>query len=140
MNFRRLGFFAAILTTVFVGFSLLAQGQGGPRLYDPSMESTLQGSVTAVNTVTGRHGWNGIHFTLQSSGQSYDVHVGPSAYLERHGFVFAEGDQVEVVGSKVDMSGTATLIAREIKKDGKILTLRDRQGIPLWSGGPRTAQ
>jgi hypothetical protein len=140
MNFRKPGFFTAILITAGMALSVLAQAQRGNRLYNPSTETTLQGSVTAVNTVTGRRGWNGVHLTLQSAGQKYDVHVGPSAYVSAHGFTFAEADRVEVVGSKVDMNGTATLVAREIKKDGKVLSLRDKQGFPLWSGGRRMAQ
>ncbi len=139
MNFRKLGILSAIVCTAgFLGF-VLAHGQRGPRLYNPSTETTVQGSVAAVNTVTGRRGWNGVHFTLQSADQKYDVHVGPSAYLESQGFTFAEGDQVEVVGSKVEFNGSPALIAREVKKDGKVLSLRDKQGFPLWSRGRRMA-
>jgi hypothetical protein len=138
MNFRKLGIFTAIFATAGF-FSILAQGQRGPRMYNPSTETTLQGSVTAVNTATGTRGWNGVHLTVQSAEQKYDVHVGPAAYLASQKFAFAEGDQVEVTGSKVDLNGAPTLIAREIRRDGKTLSLRDKQGFPLWSRGPRTA-
>ena len=85
-------------------------------------------------------GWKGLHLTVQSGEEKYDVHVGPSAYVESKGFKFAEGDQVEVIGSKVDMNGAPALIAREIKTDGKVLSLRDKKGFPLWSGGRPMAQ
>ena len=140
MNFRRLGILIASVFTAAVLGGVLAYGQMGPRHYDPSTETTVQGSVTAVNTVTGMRRWTGLHLTVQSADKKYDVHVGPSTYVDSSGFKFAEGDQVEVVGSKVDVNGAPALIAREIRKDGKVLSLRDKQGFPLWSGGRRMAQ
>ena len=65
------------------------------------------------------------------------MHVGPSAYVSKNGFAFSAGDQVDVTGSKTKLGDTETIVAREIKKDGKVLTLRDNQGIPKWSGGRR---
>lgn len=139
MNFRNLGILTAIVFTTGVLGSVLVQGQRGSRHYNPSTETTVRGSVTAVNNVTGTRGWNGVHLTLQVAGEKYDVHLGPAAYVESKGFKFAEGDQVEVVGSKVEMNGAPALIAREVTKDGKVLSLRDKQGFPLWSGGRRIA-
>jgi hypothetical protein len=49
--------------------------------------------------------------------------------------LFAKGDQVEVIGSKVKGTDTEVVIAREVKKDGKVLTLRNAQGIPAWRRG-----
>jgi hypothetical protein len=37
----------------------------------------------------------------------------------------------------VKIEGADALIAREVKKGGKTLTLRDAQGVPAWSGGRR---
>ncbi|HVY94413.1 MAG TPA: hypothetical protein VHA14_16745, partial [Bryobacteraceae bacterium] len=51
------------------------------------------------------------------------------------GFKFAKGDSVEITGSKVTMNGEEWIIAREVTKDGKTLTLRDKDGNPKWSGG-----
>ena len=61
------------------------------------------------------------------------VHVGPSNYLTQQGFSFAAGDQIEVMGSKRKFEGSDVLIAREIRKADKVLTLRNSQGIPAWS-------
>lgn len=137
MNFRKLGFIAAILFTAGIGFSLLAQAQRGPRIYDASTVTTVHGTVTAVNTITGRRGFSGVHLTLQSGDQKSEVHIGPSYYVSSKGFAFANGDQVEVTGSKVNLNGADTLIAREVTKDGKVLTLRDEHGFPLWSRASR---
>lgn len=133
MTFRMLGLFAAIFFTGVTGFSELAQAQRGSRMYNPSTEITLHGTVSAVNTVTGRRGWSGVHIVLKDGDKVTEVHIGPSAYLSSQGFTFAKGDEIEVLGSKVTINGADALIAREVTKDGKVLALRDKQGIPLWS-------
>jgi hypothetical protein len=136
MNVRRLAAFTIFVLNAAIVSSLFAQGGRGGRFYNPSTEITVQGKVAAIDSVNGRRGWNGIHLTVESEGVKYDVHLGPAAYVERNGFTFAAGDQVEIVGSEVVYNGTKALIAREIEKGEKKLTLRDKQGFPLWSGGP----
>jgi len=81
------------------------------------------------------HGWMGTHLMLKTASETMEVHVGPSAYIAQQHFAFAKGDAVELVGSKVTIGNKPALIAREIKKDGKTLVLRNPQGIPLWSRG-----
>ncbi len=129
-----------LLTTVLLGClasSALAQGGGAQRFYDPSAEVTVNGTVEKVLNTTGKQGWNGIHLSLRANQETYDVHVGPSAYISKNGFAFSAGDQVDVTGSKTKLGDTEAIVAREIRKDGKVLTLRDNQGIPKWSGGRR---
>ena len=69
--------------------------------------------------------------------ETLEVRLGPTTFLEKEKFTFAKGDQIEVTGSKVKIEGADALIAREVKKGGKTLTLRDAQGVPAWSGGRR---
>lgn len=117
----------------------LALGQGGPgrgmRNYDPSTETTVKGTVDEVLQQTGRNERNGTHLVLRTDAGNLTVHVGPSGYIADQGFSFAKGDALEVTGSKVKIRGQDVVLAREIKKDGKVLTLRDAQGIPKWSRG-----
>lgn len=130
----------ALLSLVVLPFSYAQQGPGPGqrnRMYDPATETTVKGTVAEVNTVTGRHGWNGTHLTLKTNGKSIDVHLGPSSFLKEKGFTFAKGDQIEVTGSKATFADTTTIIAREVKKGGKTLVLRNAQGFPEWSGGWR---
>ena len=134
MNIRKLAVFAVVVLNAAIISSLLAQGGRAGRLYDPSTESTVQGKVTKVDAVTGQRGWSGIHLIVASQGQQYEVHVGPAAYVERNGFAFSVGDSLDIVGSEVLYNGAKAVIAREIKKNGKTLALRDKQGFPMWSG------
>ncbi len=133
MTGKRLALMAALLLIP----ATVVLGQRGGRNYDSSTETTVKGTVEEVKQVTGRHGWNGTHLTLKTETGDLDVHAGPSSYISQQGFSFAKGDQVEVLGSRVKNGSSEALIAREIKKDNKTLTLRNAQGIPEWSGGGR---
>lgn len=114
-----------------------AQTGSGPgprsRRYNPATETTVKGTVEAVKTVSGRHGWHGTHLMLKAGDQTLDVHLGPESFLKSKGFSFAKGDEVEVVGSKVNYKGGEAIVAREVKKGGETLVLRNAQGIPQWS-------
>jgi DNA/RNA endonuclease YhcR with UshA esterase domain len=128
----------AVAAVLAVSVAALAQGPSPRRRrYDPKTEITVKGTVEDVQQYTGRHGMTGVHLILKTDSSTLDVHVGPSAYISQQHFSFAKGDSIEVVGSKITLRGTETLLAREITKDGKTLVLRDAQGIPQWAGGPR---
>ncbi len=79
------------------------------------------------------------HLELKTESGTLDVHLRPSAFLSSKGFQFAKVDQVEVTGSKATFQGHEAIIAREVRKGGKVLTLRNAQGIPEWSGGVAAA-
>lgn len=119
---------------VTIAYAQKRQGQmqGMPR-YDTATEVTLQGTIIKVETHKGRMGWNGTHLVVSFDAQQLDVHVGPSNYLAQQAFSFAAGEQIQVTGSKVKFDGSDALIAREIRKGEQVLTLRNSQGIPVWS-------
>ena len=108
------------------------QGKGMPR-YDASTEVTMTGTVEKIESHVGKMGWNGTHVRVRFEAETLIVHVGPTPYLTQEGFALAEGDQIEVIGSKIKFEGNDVLVAREIRKGDKMLTLRNRQGIPVWS-------
>ena len=116
-------------------------GMRGPR-YDTSTVMTTKGTVQEVQQITGRRGWGGTHLTLKTEAGTFDVHLGPSGFLKQKGFNFEKGDEIEVTGSKVAFQKGEAIIAREVKKRDKTLTLRDEKGYPVWSRrgrGPRSA-
>jgi hypothetical protein len=121
--------------------SALAQrgmGQGAGRMYDPATETTVKGTVEEVKQIPGqRGGASGAHLIVKNDKETLEVHLGPTAFLEKEKFTFAKGDQIEVTGSKVKIGAADALLAREVKKGDKTLTLRNAQGIPAWSGGRR---
>ncbi len=131
-------FAAAMLFAMPIGPVLLAQDAtsgpaAGSRNYNTATETTVSGTVEAVHDVTGRRGWNGMHVQLKTDQGDFDVHVGPSWFLAQKKFQIAKGDQIEVTGSKVRFNNADALIARTIKKGDSALTLRNAQGLPVWS-------
>ncbi len=131
-----------IITSFALATHAVAQtGSGGcpggncMRHYDPSTETTVKGSVDEVVQQTGARGFTGTHVLLKIDTGNLTVHVGPSSYISAQGFSFAKGDALEIIGSKVKINGQDVLLAREVKKDGKVLTLRDAKGFPMWSHG-----
>jgi len=104
-------------------------------MYDPKTETTFKAVVQEVKEVPGPGRGTGTHLTVKSGDDVYDVHIGPTWYLRQQNYAFAKGDHVEVTGSKVKYQEADAIIARQIKKDGGTWTLRDAQGVPLWSRG-----
>ena len=111
----------------------MGPGPGRHRTYNPATETTVKGTVDEVKTVAGRGAGAGIHLVLKTESETLDVHLGPAAYLQKQNFELTKGDQVEVTGSKVQFQGHHAIIAREVKKGDKVLTLRDANGFPAWS-------
>ena len=126
---------AALATTAY------AQGrtrQGGGN-YNPATETTLTGTIDSVNTMPSQgRGGGGLHLVLTASSGPIEVHVGPASFVSSKNVTFAKGDALTVVGSKVTMAGQDVVIAREIRTGDQVLTLRDAQGFPLWSGRGRS--
>jgi hypothetical protein len=117
---------------------LSAQGPGprrgmGMRMYNPDAEITIKGTVDEV-TQGARGQMMGTHLMVKTADATTEVMLGPSSFIRDKGFSFAKGDSVEITGAKTTMGGKDYLIAREVVKDGKTLTLRDKTGRPQWAG------
>lgn len=131
-NPLRLGIGVILITT----FAASAQGPGAGkmmRMYDPATETRIKGTVEEVKQATCGQ-MMGIHVVLKSGEETKEVMLGPSTYITSKGFSFVKGDSLDVTGSKITMNGVDYIIAREVVKNGKSLTLRDKGGKPQWSG------
>ncbi len=125
---------------------IAATAAGGPqggsprraRMFDPATVTSVSGQVEEVQRLSGRRG-EGIHVVLRTSDGTLDVLLGPAAFLEKQGLSLAQGDSIEVTGSKVQMGGAPAIIAQTVKKGDAVVTLRDAQGRPAWAGGRRGA-
>ena len=130
--------------------SALAQGGGmnhGAQMppYDPKTEVTLTGTVSDIQQMMmpqapppGRGammaGMGGVHLTLMTKDGPKDIRLGPANYLTEKNFTINKGDTLEITGSLVKMGGADAVIAREVKKGSETLVLRDKNGMPMWSG------
>ena len=124
---------AMLLSVALASAQTPKAGKAG-RMYDAATETTLKGTVEAV-IQNARGQMMGTHLTLKAGQETRDVMLGPSSFITSNGFSFAKGDSIEVTGSRITMGGTEYVVAREVVKDGKTLTLRDKTGTPRWSGG-----
>ena len=103
------------------------------RMYDPASETTLKGTVEAV-TQQARGQMMGTHLTIKTAEETREVMLGPAQFITSKGFAFVKGDAIEVTGSRITMGAIEFVIAREVVKDGKTLTLRNKTGTPQWAG------
>ena len=46
---------------------------------------------------------------------------------------FAKGEELKIIGAKVNKDGNALVLAREITQNGNEFVVRDKQGVPVWS-------
>jgi hypothetical protein len=117
--------------------------QGPANFYNPNTETTITGTVEQVETAELPGGgfsqqaegkFSGpVYLNLKADSGTLKVVLGPSWYIESKSFKFAQGDQIEVTGSK--FQDQDTIVAREVKKGDQLLVLRNSQGIPEWSAG-----
>jgi hypothetical protein len=134
--------FVSSITLVMLGIAALAFAQRGARRgggnYNTATEVTFSGTVDEVlHMPAPGKGPGGLHLIVRSEAAAHDVHLGPMAYITSKHFEFAKGDAITVTGSQVSMGGKDVIIARDIKKGDQVLTLRDANGFPLWSGRGR---
>lgn len=139
--FRPTWIFVIVGVLGFFGNTYAQQGHGpGPRMYDPARVDTVEGVVTAVDTMPGRHGrqHKGIHLQLETddSEDTVVIHVGPLFYLQDQGMSFQPDEVVTVRGARM-AEGAPVFIAGEVWTRDQSWRLRNDQGRPAWRGQRR---
>jgi len=120
-------------------------GMGTPynRMYNPNSVVSFSGEVAKVEMVENIKGMKGmgpgIHMMVKGDDpcSMAPIHLGPAWYIENQDTEINVGDKVTVTGSKVEMGGEDVIIAKEVKKGGETLMLRDDAGNPYWAGWRR---
>lgn len=115
-------------------------GPGGQygRMYDPKTVETLAGEVASVDEIRPASGMTyGVHLTLKTEKETISIHLGPGWYIENQDVKIEPKDKIEVKGSRITFEGKPAIIAAEVKKGDEVLTLRDENGFPVWSGWRR---
>jgi hypothetical protein len=128
--------------SVVTALSLPADRQPGPHThrFEGFPEVTVTGVVESISE-TGPVGCEacdacsdcaGSHLVLRTRTGHYEVHLAPAWFLQLHGFVFNRGDTITVTGTRTRAVVWRGLTARQVTKDGTVMTLRDEHGLPLW--------
>lgn len=135
-----IGFAIACAASLAAAQSAGRRGMGMGMHYDKATEVTVTGTVDAVVPQQRGRGMGGTHLMLKTDAGVQEIAVGPSWWLTDQKIEFAKGDDLKVVGSSVTMTGQKVVVAREITKGERTITLRDANGIPAWSGRGRRSQ
>ena len=105
------------------------------RLYDLNAIETIRGNVVSINTFTPMNGMSqGVHLTVRVGEETIPVHLGPSWHIDSQDFQVSPNDEIEVIGSRIIFDDAPAIIAAEVRHGDQVLTLRDSDGIPAWSG------
>ncbi len=138
-----------VATVVALSFAALlpvssaTAGKSGKRSirgFDPSTVETVRGEVVSVEKVPApRKDGYGIRLVLRTGKETLTVRLGPEWYVESQGFSLAPNDSLEIRGSKLSRNGRPVLVASEVRKGDRVLTLRDESGTPAWGGQKQRA-
>lgn len=120
------------------------QAQSGPapggRVYDPNTVETVAGEVLSISRAGGS-GAGGVHLMLRTdAGKTLSIRLGPASYVDRQAMKIAQGDRVEVKGSRIGTEEYTAIVAAEVTKGQDTMRLRDAAGVPAWSGSGRRRQ
>jgi hypothetical protein len=102
----------------------------GAKLYNPGTEVTIKGVVADVKDFACpvSEGEMGSHLMLKTGEEMVQVHLAPGRIMRSNKLSFGTGDQLTVIGSKVQLYGNKDVIAREIIRGNEDFVLRDREG------------
>ena len=105
----------------------------GVQQYDLKTEMTLEGTISKVVEVPAGEAYAGIHVTVSSKGEDFDVFVSPAKFLKFLNVNIKQGQKfVGVIGSQVKSNGANLVLARELRLDKTYISLRDEKGFPNW--------
>jgi hypothetical protein len=102
--------------------------------YDVSSEAKFKGVIDEVkDRQCPISGGMGSHFMLKlSEGKVIEVHLAATKFVKNYELVFNKGDEVEVIGTKVEFEGADAILAREVKRGNDDFVFRDPHGKPIW--------
>lgn len=125
-SFRLVSVVAPIVLLAF----LVVHAQGLAPKYDKSSEVRIKGVIDEVKTGADKS----VHVTLKNDKGLLDVMIAPEKFLKEMEITFEKGDAIEVLGSQLAVDGTPLLLAREVTRNGDVMTMRDNKGKPVWVG------
>lgn len=101
--------------------------------YDVAKEVTVKGTVDEVKEVPNPKGQIGIYLMVKSGADTLEVRLCPNSFLKEFEVAFKKGDQLTITGSKVKVDEKDVILAREIEFGNNKITLRDKEGVPVWT-------
>jgi hypothetical protein len=107
--------------------------------YNVKAETDLVGTVVKIREVPAGEAFAGTHLTMQVRNETIDVFLGPADFIKLMALPLKAGlKDVGITGSKVKFEGNDLVLARELRIDKTVLSLRDETGFPNWLWATRT--
>ena len=129
--------FLKVFGITVLALSLFVTGAfayGGPPAKRPFAQPQINTDEAVVVTGIIESMDRGEYYTVKlSDGKVIRVGFGPYWYLEKIGLSLNVGDSISMTGVYI----SDRFIPISVTKDGKVFTLRDKDGRPLWSGRNR---
>jgi ABC-type uncharacterized transport system ATPase subunit len=125
------GLLAGLLFAI-LAIPLIAQPAGeSPLSYDISKEVTLSGTVSAVIAKPAPGMMWGSHLMLETVSGKVDASLGRWGLVGKDSLSVTPGQQVEVTGVMKTLRDKEVFVARTVKVNGKVYTMRNEHGIPV---------
>jgi hypothetical protein len=105
--------------------------------YDPAKEVTVSATIQEVRQIPcdEQSRFTGTHLIVKTDDREMEVMLGPTEFVDKQKFEMKAGDKVEITAVETQFAGKPALLAREVKKGEEVLTLREKNGRPMWAGG-----
>ncbi len=100
--------------------------------FDAKKIEKQKGKVREVARETEGKGNEAVHLQVTLDGERVAVRLGPTRVIDEAGFKLKEGDEITFSASRVKCNGEPMLLVTTIEANGRTLTLRDDEGVPLW--------
>ena len=134
--------FIMLAVLLFLAIIALAQkGTGNPdgisrQGLNPELME-FNGTIESIESgpckyVTGKS-QNGTHLLLQTEEKTLNIHLGPTAEINKR-FSGEEGDKISLVAFSTDKLPEDHYIAKELMIEGETVVLRDENLKPVWAG------
>src|SRR5262245_37364582 len=92
--------------------------------YDMFVERVYEGTVASKG-----HEIEGMmYFPRLTDIDILEVEIGPKEFVEHSGFELKVGEAVTVIGMAIERKGPTNVLAREVRKMGAVLVVRDERG------------
>ena len=106
--------------------------------YNVKSETDFVGTILKVREIPAGEAFAGIHLTMQTKNETIDVFLGPADFIKLMAMPLRQGlRDVGITGSKVKFEGNDLVLARELRVEKTVLSLRDDTGFPNWLWGAR---
>jgi hypothetical protein len=109
----------------------VATTHAGPFSYDVTKEVTLTGMVSSVLTKPSPGMIIGSHLLVATSSGPVDASLGRFALLGKDALPVAAGQQVQVTGVMKTLKGQQVFLARIVRVDAQVYTIRNKYGLAL---------